>query len=1017
MDFSSLKNIFLELKKNFKIKVVSQIKDFSVNLEKFGFDLKFIAIFILSIFNLFIISSNIELFFKKNMSNLSIDSSFYGYLVGIIIPLFVFATVEGWRDKNEKYKMKVLLNEGKLPSLVLLLILGIIFISIIPSKIFQSSIVLVFCLFTAYSFYKIMKVLTSNKIHFLKYYKDIFKRNFNSAIRYLIKIRKDNEKILKFHENSNDITLFEDFEENKIDLKSKKEGTINEIKLDEIKNLIENIKESRGERIDNNNRGEMPRLDNKKPNKTNKPFIIFNLNYGDKITLDTVLLTIKGKGKEEEKKIQQQLEEQINNAISINKNPTYLDEIEYDMDDYKNKIEGVITEELFGFNDFFEIYYDLARLFLDTIKKGYGRYGYEEAKKETHSIKFQKTHVWSPFDWLKNHVMVFFKKSCRLEEDTLIYSSLQWFSYRLANLSIEEDEHLLFQEGLILWLRQLNFLCEKLIDLSDDKKALEKINEHIKYFRRHIIRLVFKNTLNGEQRIVDDGYAVYILETIKRAFEIMLENKLEIPNELQKILKKLKNDFSYNDGDSLFHNSAFNDFKSYQSRRLQFLFGLGSYLEGIDLKPDIKKKTTNISSIIEEYLFSSCLTAEQSLEIYRIMRDNEVSNFWHWSFFNERPNQGVRISHYPNNIRTYFLKIILEKSNELDGLEIQELNPSTLQSIHDIACISNEESLKKIEGNSTDTDRKKVLQFFSKVYNHKEEIIRNKIIKAELSKDIITLFKESLKEEFKTIAYVRTVFEIDQNVKNIQKPNFAVINYVLNKGWFVPRIKENIMNYDQKDLARNYAEAFAKGENKFLTNEIIKKCEKKKPISYANLVNVLENSANKKIMLSQKVMSRIYRDRGTNGDIKIIYDYNYRERGFDKDKLKIKDKDILFCKIYNRGTTGQENDIIIFNANKLPKIEIPNKKEGDSLFDFDFLEEVGMSVAIEDLNYNEALRQHLLNKPPEWLKEKGDDKEQQKAYLNELVNIKIIRNIGLNFQHDELIGEVFTLKDEDTDES
>ena len=87
----------------------------------------------------------------------------------------------------------------------------------------------------------------------------------------------------------------------------------------------------------------------------------------------------------------------------------------------------------------------------------------------------------------------------------------------------------------------------------------------------------------------------------------------------------------------------------------------------------------------------------------------------------------------------------------------------------------------------------------------------------------------------------------------------------------------------------------------------------------------------------------------------------------------------------------------------------PVKSEKE-LFEFQFLKDIGISIGIDAFSHNNKLMELMIKSPPDWLVKKGD-KKAQKEHLNQMVNIKILQGLYLDWHSVENIGESFVIQD------
>ena len=175
-----------------------------------------------------------------------------------------------------------------------------------------------------------------------------------------------------------------------------------------------------------------------------------------------------------------QIQKQLNNALTIEKT-NVIDEVQMELEDYKSAIKRYIEERnTFRFDRYFELYFKLAEVFLNELSK-HGQFSYQDAKQYTSIMNFGKNEGWPPLTWLRDHAIDLFKETKGLKSNKL-YNKIQWLPYHLICLSLEKDDHLLFQESFFLWERQFS-------SLSEDK---ELSKEYITFFKENLMPIILK---------------------------------------------------------------------------------------------------------------------------------------------------------------------------------------------------------------------------------------------------------------------------------------------------------------------------------------------------------------------------------------------------------------------------------------------------------------------------------------------------------------------------------------------
>jgi len=940
----------------------------------------------------------------------------------ILISLFIFIAAEGMRDRNEKYKLQILLKESKLPTVIILFLLSIILLPFVQyrniSTIALGSLI-GFIFLGIRAVYRIISII-SNAKELWKFHIDVFMNRIKQVTKFAINIRLENQKlsnILNKYKNNYIRIWFFKKNVKRTYLKSKQEGTITFMSLDKLKIIFQALIDHRS--INERKVSKEPNTvqpspqstqDNSSNYETNElQYINLYIKAGDPIKKGDPLLSFSEQLQINEI-LKEKLQDQLNNLIQVER-LTVVDVVRDEIEGHRDKVKQLIKEKnIFQLEKYFNLYFDLVKEFLHQISQPqYGQYSYEESKKEMNSIPTKEHEGWPPLIWLKDHIMDFFENSIELNSNK-IYKDVQWFSYHLIDLAQEKNDHLIFREALFLWLRQLYYLSE-----CNFKDKEEQMKNHVNFFKEYAISLIFSNIRESNNALSKKGsYAIHLLEIIKNMFECLLKRELHfLLNNFLEIIIKIVNDDDGLAGQSINvmkiftqDNSIFEDQSSYRSRKLQFLFGFGVCLE------QLKSKKSSISTLTEfKELQKSVedplpILLKEYLKIYPLISNKNVNQFWHWSFFNMPLNMEVRVSNWEKYRNMYFFKLLSKiPEYEFESLDINQLDPIILSSLESLGSLT-------LNGNSqiiTPT----IKEFFKKItkYQHQQRV--KYIGQMELNKNKVQHFINVFSDEFKKTANFRKIFKtkICEYKKGQQSPVFS-INYIDSKEYFISDNRElNLWRQNNlNSIPLSCSQGFTRAEDKFLINEIIENCKKNKTnLNYKEFKKSLINSEewgdhSMLIINHRKFYNKLYKDQNLKLEI------NYSNAFLKQHSLKLKNKNI-YCILTNQSQI--DSAIAIFNVEKLPALEMfdPSPEENGELFAFQFLKDIGISIGIGDFAHNNKLMNSTLNTPPDWLTKMGD-KEKQKEYLVQHVNLKIFQVVNLNWNNIKTpIGTYFNISD------
>ena len=492
-------------------------------MKKIHFDVILAVIFILDII---IYAWNFHIL-KINTDSILNLTAIYAIVGTVLGSLFIFIMAEGLRDKEQPYKIKIFFNESKLITIIILFLFSL---SLLPFEnnnfIFSISLLSFFgfIILSMHAIYQITSI-TLNTEELWKKHINLFKNRIKEVIRFSQTIKSNIENIYNFIRKLKiKIRWLLPLDSGYTSLKSLKEGTIININLKDLENILEEIKKHEvkqnykaleSEKAENSEIKQSLELEQQSEKNKNSKDIILHIHIGQKIEKQVDLLSYDKKIQIDQKN---SLEEKLNKAIIIRRT-TVVDEVKAEMENYKSMVKKTIKEQnAFLFERYFSLYYELTKEFLDQLPEPYS---YQEAKREISSFLDSN---WPPLDWLRDHVMDFFnqarkeKSENQFKEEKLdeIYSKIKWFTYHLISLSKVKNDHLLFQMAFRLWIRQLYYLSSQKNN-SDQKE--KDIKDHIDFFESHLMSSVFKNSLEKRQiKKEEEKYAVFLLEVIKDIF-------------------------------------------------------------------------------------------------------------------------------------------------------------------------------------------------------------------------------------------------------------------------------------------------------------------------------------------------------------------------------------------------------------------------------------------------------------------------------------------------------------------
>ena len=991
-----------------KMKLVQRLKNkFEVlfsKMEKISFSLPLAGLFVC---NTLIWSWVFYILEIKSPSNLV---PVYA-IIGAILSAF---TIEGLKDKNQAYKINIFFRFSYLSTIFILFLLSL-FLLFLSSKIKFISILsftaLLFLLcFTVYAVSQIILIMLSSAELWDKHI-DLFKHKIKKLTQFSKKMDERSKEFNKFIKESKCESryLLSEYP-NQFYLKSLVEGTIINIDVDKLKNIFEDIKREKiktfTKQKTNSSSLSDPKSLRENDVRSDSRDISLNIQIRQKITQREILLSYnKDVGID-----RFMIEKKLNDALTIER-VTISDEVQEDLKNYKLMIKKNIEEEnIDKFEKHFNLYYVLVEEFLNQL----GTYSYEKARIVINVFLLD----WLILDWLRDHIMDVFKyvvQQSKKDNQSKIYdlmlNDINQFNYNIVGLAMDKKDHLFFQIGFSLWIQQLYYLLEQK-NIEKDKS----IENHFEFLENKLIPTVFfkKQIIENEE-----GYNIYLLKILKDIFGCILrkDKKFNYLNKFKDILDQIISNASPYHNYDINIEKVFSNHESYDSRKLQFLFGLGAYLDALPISEDQNgEQMSIIKEQIEQFILSFINRDLKNLiNIYSLINKREVDAFWIWYLLDYSGAGTWKIRE--TNAKGYVLKLMLcINENQFNELRIEDINNQTLSCLENLRFLNVagsiagiDQKLKELE--ATDEEKQTVNNFFKKIleYQHKKRIvcISQEPLEVKKKQEFIDKFQENFNKK----SYMRTLFKKKEikETEEIKEISVWKLNEIEDKSYFVSFDSGAGVFFPtvSSQLSKRFSDSCLEGENKLLQSKILNKCRKKK-VEHSNFIKELKDRkwlSTEVIIVSDRYFYNMMKDfpfkiENNEGDNKNIFDYYFmckNKKIFLKFDYLIRDKKV---------------DVMIFDTSKLPILETFNPVEPQNeKFDFEFLSDIGVSIGIGVYSHNKDLMDFIIKNPPEWLKEQGNEK-QQKEFLKLRVNIKVLQALHLNWVGiTEPIGEYFVISD------
>jgi hypothetical protein len=900
---------------------------------------------------------------------IGIFSLFFSFV--ILIASFIFVS-----DNRES--SSILVKNSNILSLVILNLF--ILFSFIFNKILWDSYLQVFPLFINTvlifrSFYKTIRLL-SDKEYFkqkkMNFIIDLVKENNRKIIKeriarnYLFKDINDTDLKIKY----NPITT------NGHEIKATKEGLIEDIKLNDLRKIINRIKDSIPQVIDSANSN----ISNSKLMELNVSSIEFNIrnSLGDQLKLGEPLFNIFCTEEIWSDLNIFQLSKDLNNSIIVSKKKQpnkKIKEIFIDLED--QLLQSIKNKKRNSINGIIDISIAIIESFQEMIN-----YDYENGKSEFNSIGGGWSCIKNVSDMTRNSII-----EAVAIEDNAILNKIISLPYSILILSIKNKDHYIFNE--------MSFLFEFLYYLRKKKEGSKignmlfskSINLNAEISNLYISSFVKKSEPSEVSTLF--RFSIRLLKSAQTIIKKMMDNN-EAQEMIQKNIKKFKNMFSslyfqvnedigqvfyfMEDSDSMIHfyknDSLTENFSIVQINKLTIMFVLANYA--------LQKGQTNIAELFMNYL---PIDIDYITYIYAKSNDFSLENDFGWAWWGNEEYDDMEVHSLNHDTSDFFIYFLLKKIDTFTSQKVNYIFDDEL-----IYLIKDENSIiqKKLESLSLDTYvqteldkvpliKGYILNIVSKYNENRNQIIASGKLIDEKMNDLQSNILEGYQEHFGLIDLYSEQKKI-RNIHQMDKPKiFGGYNQLLNKEPYI-----------EKGVGVVGIRQFGVGIKDFETQQIFKKWLNKSQITKfeCNSSEIVECDISKMIILStyrnrNEIRAKLRDEFINSWDIKshpkyknILGYYFMKEKNIPIINLRISDSEIPTSKLY------------LVDLKSIGSLE----KE---LFDKNPLK-----FEIIDLNINEKMKKNIIDQNPQYL----HDVENKDIYLRTRFVFKLFTSIKINLE-------------------
>lgn len=958
---------------------------------------------------------------------------------GIVFALTIFIA-ESFRD-NSTDRGRVLLRESYIWPLTvsvilsfLLLLWGDINFTIIFPVIFVA-------LFAIYSLGKIISTLLS-KHRLVKKRGLLLKELMQKSIDFAIDERiADNILLSKLDGKEINLQFYPfslDNKSNFVCFQADKLGVIKNInlkKLNEFAKKLEEVANKNGFSFDakkekttddfssNPEITEETKQKNLTPN--NKRYITRKFNdlidekHSNLICFDKSLVG-------DDKEVLKDLELIFKQIFTIKEVSSFTEEVRYELSNIKDQFTQAIKETRTGeVDELSKTYITLAEGFLEQVLQCGGGYNYEQARKERTSM----FSGWQEVRWLSSDLIDLLEQAVKTG-NTDIIGSVAYTPIAIARRSIESHDHYLFQE--FLRISELIYLYS---DRTDDKHAKEFLVDRSWRYIKELSDFYVESSLRKDDLTIEEiksykDFSIHFLFIFQNLMQLAFKNKdfeafQKFKNGALKLFEHSHLDRHYDDSQMLEYelkqenieadkkkslekrlaitrerNSVW---KEISTRRQQMLFGMTSFIFDALCK---KKEDETLKKFFNDLHNSLPNKIEDLTEIFQQSHSFDTEDFWGWSWWDTRPDEGVHTIQILEKLEKFYaVKSLMILSSKTDddiakielptSRDLAFLAEGTRDLIKTLDDISKNPDDWKFVLNSKSTS--KVDAFKSLLKNAKERQENAELeTKREKAPSInkIDKFKNDVISTFHEYEHIPSLFgyfgqyknKVDEKYNPKDKTRFGV-NTVDDKAAF---FEDWHVHYGS--WGENYGRNVATGVDSEILDKLTEKAEKIENGEFEQKIKDLGNVDDIVIVGTNILMVRFFEDtnkflpkwyRDTPQlDVKGFYGW-----------FKIDEKLIPVFEIHHQ---SEQKHIFVLNKKKLGSfIQQSPLNTGESKDQIKDIFYFNIKAFSEDTD----LMEEFIKKPPQWLTEVGDQ-EKQKLHLAERILIQIYLRFNVEWSSD-----------------
>ncbi len=923
----------------------------------------------------------------------------------VLIGLAFFLAQEIAKEKNKEgsYKGFVILRRTRFFTLLLAEILFFFIFAWGSVNILATIPVFLIGIFTLYSLYNALHLIFDN-FELKKEEKKIFSASLhNSFLKVLdleiTKLIGDSQlrNLSKDYEGFIEITPFSPVnKQNYTPIKTNKSGIFTNLNLKTLKNLLTKLEEKAPMENEVATMGSAPQATISNP-RTRNPYCYLSPRFfSDTKEVNDVLLWVRNDLLKDEE-VAGEVKELIRKAFTITK-------LDFDLEHARNDIRKLkllsldLVKDQRG-DELSEVLNNYTKL-IEDFYSYLEPYGGGFSEKQAHDMSMEIFFGGlKPVAWISEDIREIFERGIESDSKEII-KEVAYLPVRLIRYAIDYKDHLIFQQFQYYPFRlyQAHVNAKK---AGKDELATFLFDRSWRYLKE-ISDYYLEPKLKKDEDYPEEEVRNFACAILK-IFQGLLKNSFDERDveSFKTYLSTASGLFRHLDITDRYENEKTEQIADFlKNKKNEMLFGLASWIFYKLAQNKDEEVVKQFYNVIQN---STPSKIEELTNIFSRTHSFEVEDFWGWDNWemSEKGEGQVHSIQILEKLEKFYairsLSLLSAKSNEeIEKIELPhsrdlaylaEGTRDLVKTLDDIKTnpknwhfVLNDNSINKVDLLKALLTKAKEVQEQEEVELKKEQAISQKRVQ-EFKKEVLKTFYEgaNMRDIF---AKHFNAYEDNTKEKTDKKDRFG-INIVDDKASFFDEWHVHYVG-----CGENYGRDLASGENSYLLDDMAKNCTEISKENFEATLAKIENSDDIVIFATNIAFWRFFED-SKNFKPKWQRDIEQLDvKGFGG-WYDFNGKSIPVFETYHRKVDKQ---ILILNKSKIGKFiqlsPLNEEEKEESIEDIFYMD-------IQAFSENEELMEEFIKKPPEWLKQIGDE-QKQREHLRERVRIQIFERFQYN---------------------